>query len=198
MRKLANTAIKCLLLSLMWVPISGLKAQDFSAGFSMLEKGQFVEARSFFSEQLQKDSSNFTALICYGRATGLSGNILESQGIFRKLLIMKPGNVEVLLNLAESYLWDKNGKQAADLYVKIITDQPDNFAATLGYANSLSMTKQYEKAYQFIHKALQLEPNNAQAKVSRKFIRLGYADYLAAQQGEYEKALELVNDNLLD
>ncbi len=174
------------------------KSQDMTSGFRMLEQGQFNEAKTFFADILASDSLNPTALICYGRATGLSGNVAEAQEVFHKLLDMKPGSKETLLNLAESHLWNGNGAPATAIYEKILADNPTGFEALLGYANSKSMLKEYEEAYGIINKAIAIQPENAQAKLSRKFIRLGLADYLAAQRGQYGEALDIVNANLTD
>ncbi len=173
-------------------------AQDMTPGFAMLEEGKFKQAKNFFGEILKTDSANQTALICYGRATGLSGNVPEAQSVFNKLLKVKPGSEEVLLNLAESYLWDSKGAPAADIYAEILEGNPESFAALLGYANSMSMQKKYFKAYEYIKKALEVQPTNGQAKISRKFIRLGLADFLASQKADYDQALEIVNENLKD
>lgn len=177
---------------------SSLKGQQMTEGFNMLETGQFTEARGFFASILDKDSLNPTALICYGRAAGLSGDIKEAQKIFNQLLVMTPGREEVLLNLAESHLWNNDGKSATKLYDGILEKNPQSFAALLGYANSQSMLAKYATANEYIKKALAVQPDNQQAKVSRKFIRLGYANKLASQDGEYAQALDLVNANLKD
>ena len=183
---------------LMFFLASSLKGQHLKEGFNMLETGQFIKAREFFARTLEKDSLNPTALICYGRAAGLSGDIEEAQKVFNKLLVMTPESEEVLLNLAESYLWDNDGKSAINLYDGILEKSPQNFAALLGYANSQSMLAEYATANEFIKKALAVQPDNQQAKISRKFIRLGYANKLASQDSEYEQALALVNANLQD
>lgn len=177
---------------------SSLNAQQMTEGFNMLETGQFIEAREFFTSILEKDSLNPTALICYGRAAGLSGDIIEAQKVFNQLLVMTPGSEEVLLNLAESHLWNNDGRSATTLYDGILEKNPQSFAALLGYANSQSMLAEYAIANEFIKKALAVQPDNQQAKVSRKFIRLGYANKLSSQDSEYEQALVLVNANIKD
>ncbi len=194
---LINVASSTLFLLIFFLA-SSLKGQHMQEGFNMLETGQFVEAREFFASILEKDSLNPTALICYGRAAGLSGDIKEAQQVFNQLLVMTPGREEVLLNLAESHLWNNDGKSAIKIYDDILEKNPQSFAALLGYANSQSMLAEYATANEFIKKALAVQPDNQQAKISRKFIRLGYANELASQQSEYEQALELVNANLKD
>lgn len=200
-KTLKNTLINVtssMLFILTFLLASSLKGQQMKEGFNMLQTREFIKARGFFARILEKDSLNPTALICYGRAAGLSGDIKEAQQVFNKLLVMAPGNEEVRLNLAESYLWDKDGKSASNLYDSILEKSPQNFAALLGYANSQSLLAEYASANESINKALTVQPDNQQAKLARKLIRLGYANKLASQDGQYEKALELVNANLKD
>ena len=165
-------------------------------GFGLLEKGEFRQAKTFFSDYLKKDPTNPTALVCYGRATGLSGNVQEAQEVFRRLLDKDPANEEFLLNMAESHLWAGDGSSAAKAYEGILAKNDQNFVALMGYANSMSAQKQYGEAYDYIQRALRVDPSNAQARVSQKFIRLGLANYLAAQEGDYQQAKDIVTLNL--
>ena len=193
-----NHVLKATLTLALFITASVSLAQDMNPGFRMLEAGSNAEAKVFFGKILKKQPENQTALICYGRATGLSGNVAEAQEVFNKLLVMKPGSEEVLLNLAESFLWEGNGEEAAKIYTDILVKNETSFAALLGYANSMSMIKNYYAANDYINKALEVDSSNAQAKLSRKFIRLGLADYLAGQKAEYDSALMIVNKNLAD
>lgn len=182
--------IHCLLLP-------GLHAQSpMQAGFGMLEKGEFQQAKVFFAEYLEKDPGNPTALVCYGRATGLSGNVQEAQEVFQGLLEKDPANEEFLLNMAESHLWGGDGSSAAAVYKGILANNDQNFVALMGYANSMSAQKNYAEAYDYIQRALRVNPGNEQALISQKYIRLGLANYLAAQEGDYEKAKSIVDLNL--
>ncbi|NNK10928.1 MAG: hypothetical protein HKP08_06255, partial [Flavobacteriaceae bacterium] len=66
-----------------------------------------------------------------------------------------------------------------------------------GYANTLSNLKEYPKALLWIDKAIALDSSNASAKVSRKYIRLGYADSTMKKKN-YSKAEELLKGNFSD
>lgn len=171
-------------------------SQDMKKGFSMLENGEFKQAERFFQDVLSNDPTNKTGLICYGRAVGLSGNPEKSITIFNDLLSTYPNDQEVLLNKAEAFLWLKDSKSAIVEYESILQNEEDLFSALLGAANSYSMEKEYEKSYELILKALAKQPNNNQAKISAKYIRLGYANQLASERQEYTTAIELVNQNL--
>ncbi|AWV99098.1 tetratricopeptide repeat protein [Arcticibacterium luteifluviistationis] len=157
-------------------------------GFKMLEGGQFEKARDFFSEYLKTDSLNQTALLCYGRGTGLAGNTTEAKEVFDKLQKRYPGNYEIDLNMAEAHMWSKDFKTALELYADLVKRDSTSFAATLGYANAYSENKEYDNALEYIAKALEIMPGNGNALVSRKYMRLGKASKYS-YVGEFDKAI---------
>lgn len=178
--------------------VNKLTAQiNMSEGFKFLEKGKFEKAKFFFEKILEKEPNNKTAKICYGRALGLTGSTKRATALFAELLQKYPNDFEVKLNYAESLLWGKKYTFAKEYYEKMIKEKPDSFNALLGYANTLSNLKKYKKALVFINKALEKSPGNNNALISRKYIRLGYADSLQKEK-QSEKAITLLDDNLKD
>lgn len=173
-----------------------LPAQDMQEGFSFLENGQFIRAKDYFTEILKEHPSNKTALICLGRATGLSGDPEKALIIFDELLMNDPNDLEVQLNKAEAFLWKKDPKSAIVRYQEILTENPVLFAALLGIANSYSMIGKYREGHTYIKEALQVDPMNPQTLLSAKYIRLGYANNLASEHQEYAAAISLVHENL--
>ncbi|UXP32103.1 tetratricopeptide repeat protein [Reichenbachiella agarivorans] len=195
--KIRNTyTLKVTLLIILCSHILSSYGQDMKAGFAMLESGQFQSAEKFFGKTLTDYPDNKTAKLCFGRATGLSGNTDAAIQIFEELLQEYPGDMEVRLNLAEAYLWKKDGKSAVVDYLSIIKQDSTLFAAQLGLANSYSMTQNYGSAYATIQTAIDLDPNNQQAALSRKYITLGLANELASRKHLYDSALTLVDKNL--
>lgn len=153
---------------------TGLYAQSpMQSGFEMLESGNFLGAKEFFSDYLQKDPDNKTGQLCYARATGLSGEPEESTELFEKMLEEYPEDLEIELNYAESWLWQKNYIGAKDQYTKLLAKYPENFVALLGGANTYSNLKEYETAKELINKALIVQPGNRGALTSKKYILLG-------------------------
>ncbi|WP_258932354.1 tetratricopeptide repeat protein [Flavobacterium oreochromis] len=148
-------------------------------GFNYLEKGEFQKAEMFFREILQNDSQNKTARICYARAVGLNNNPQEAMNLFEKLLIEYPNDFEIKLNYAESLLWNKKFIDGRGYYENLITLNSKSFPAVLGYANCLSNLREYEKALSYVNQALEISQNNPNGLISRKYIRLGYADQLS-------------------
>ena len=172
-------------------------AQDMSAGFTYLETGKYSEAQEFFANILESYPTNKTARLCYGRALGLNGHTVEAKELFTKLQANYPTDFEVSLNVAESLLWNKDYEDAKTMYVNLVQQDSTSFPATLGYANTLSNLKEYDNALLYVNKALEILPGNANAMVSRKYMKLGKAAQVLVFQ-DYETAIALLEQNLQD
>ncbi len=174
-----------------------LRSQDMQEGFTFLETGDYKKAETFFADILKEYPENKTAKLCYGRAVGLLGGTVEAVDIFTELKEKYPDDFEIKLNYAESLLWDKQFTAAESYYEKLVVENPGSFPGVLGYANTLSNLKKYSRALEWVNKALSLQPGNANALISRKFVRLGYA-FEMSQNRNYKDALELLDENLID
>lgn len=150
----------------------GFTQVNMQEGFSMLEKGAFADAKIYFEDVLKNEPNNKTAKICYARALGLSGEKEESLVEFKHLQTHYPGDFEILLNLAESFMWNERYGEAAQLYNELIGIQPDNFVANLGYANANAALKNNNTALEYIDKSLSVDPKNSNAIISKKYILL--------------------------
>ncbi|MBT8284465.1 MAG: tetratricopeptide repeat protein [Flavobacteriaceae bacterium] len=176
---------------------SALGQQLMDEGFKLLETGDFEKAETFFDAYLQKEPSNKTALICYGRAVGLSGEPKKAIAHFKVLKAQYPQDFEIAVNFNEAFLWDGQFEEAKPLYESLLKLYPDSFAVHLGYANTLSNLKEYPEALEWINKTIILDSTNTSARVSRKYIRLGYADMLLKKKN-YTKAEDLLKENFSD
>ncbi|SIS90042.1 Tetratricopeptide repeat-containing protein [Zobellia uliginosa] len=175
----------------------GMAQNPLQPGFTLLENGSFEQAETFFEGYLSDDPKNKTALICYGRAVGLSGEPEKATELFADLLKEYPGDFEIQINYNESFLWDKKFEKAEPLYAELVKAYPENFGAVLGYANTLSNLKKYKEALEWVEKALVIQPGNPSAKTSRKYMRLGYANaYVNAQN--YKKGESLLKEIFID
>ncbi len=156
----------CLVLQL------GYSQVNMQEGFSMLEGGEFADAKVYFEEVLKIEPNNKTAKICFARALGLSGEKEESLLSFKHLQTHYPGDFEILLNLAESFMWNERYAEASQLYSELIDLAPDNFVANLGYANANAALKNNDTALEYIDKSLSVDPENQNAIISKKYILL--------------------------
>ncbi len=166
-------------------------------GFSLLERGDFKQAETFFDAVLKSYPQNKTARLCYARAVGLSGKPEKGLELFTILNQEFPNDLEIKLNYAEALLWNKRFEDAEVFYGKLILENPDNFVANLGYANTLSNLQSYSKALEYITKAIALAPENNGAKVSRKYIKLGYANEKVKEK-DYQGAEAFYDEILCD
>lgn len=172
-------------------------SQEMQAGFTYLETGQYQEAEQFFKKIVQEYPSNKTARLCYGRALGLNEKTEEAKALFIILKSEYSTDFEIGLNYAEALLWNKEYQEAATFYNTLLTQQPDSFSALLGYANTLSNLKAYDKALLYVNKALIVQPDNANARISRKYMRLGKASTLM-QEEAYDAVIPFLEENLQD
>jgi len=181
-----------LLLTLLILPMMVHSQSAMDKGFRMLETGKFADAAIFFHDYLKKDSLNQTALICYARGVGLSGKTDLAKEVLKKLQTRFPNNYEIDINMAEAQMWSKNFVKALALYDDLVRRDTTSFAALLGYANAFSESKKYIEALNYVEKALKVSPNNANAMMSRKFMRLGRGGILA-NDGKFDEAIALYN-----
>lgn len=151
-------------------------AQNMSKGFSNLEKGEFDQAEVFFATILKDYPQNKTARLCYARAIGLNNQPEKALQNFVALKKEYPGDLEIELNYAEALLWNKKFDEAKVFYTELVAKNTTSFVAHLGFANTLSNLKEYKEALLNVNKALELSPANPGALVSRKYIKLGYAN----------------------
>jgi tetratricopeptide (TPR) repeat protein len=171
--------------------------QEMGTGFTLLETGKYSEAQVFFKNILEKHPTNKTARLCYGRALGLNGLTVAAKKLFAALKADYPTDFEVSLNVAESLLWNNDYEDARTLYVDLVKKDSTSFPAILGYANTLSNLKEYDNALLYVGKALDILPGNANAMVSKKYMRLGKASQVLAFQ-DYTTAIALLEQNLQD
>lgn len=169
----------------------GLAQSPLQPGFKMLETGKFDEAATFFKNYLEHtDANDKTARLCYGRGIGLSGSPEKAKAVFTELQRDYKDDFEIDLNMAEANMWGKDFANALLLYKDLVERQPENFAALLGYANAFSENKKFDEALLYVEKALTTQPGNANALVSRKYMRLGKAAIIA-NEGKFMEALLL-------
>lgn len=172
-------------------------SQNMNDGFSLLEKGEFKQAEAFFSAILKDYPQNKTARLCYARAVGLNNQAVKGLDLFTELKNEYPGDLEIELNYAEALLWNKKFAEAKVFYSNLVSNNATNFVAHLGFANTLSNLKEFPEALLNVNKALELSPGNSGALVSRKYIKLGFANDKVKEK-KYAEAEAFYNEILAD
>lgn len=171
--------------------------QDMKEGFNYLETGKFAKAEEFFTAILETYSDNKTARLCYARAVGLNKQPEKALSLFIDLKKEYPNDLEIQLNYAEALLWNNKFTEAKGYYSDLVEQNPTNFVAHLGFANTLSNLKQYEDALVNVNKALSIDHGNKGALVSRKYIKLGFANDKVKQK-KYDEAEQFYDEILID
>ncbi len=172
-------------------------AQNMQEGFTYLEKGNFAKAETFFETILKEYPANKTARLCYARAVGLNDNPEKALDLFIEMKKEYANDLEIKLNYAESLLWNKKFPEAKVYYTTLVAENPENFVAHLGFANTLSNLKEFENALLNVNKALDLSPGNGGALVSRKYIKLGFANEKVNAK-QYDEAENFYDEILVD
>jgi tetratricopeptide (TPR) repeat protein len=174
-----------------------VNSQNMQEGFTNLEKGEFNKAEVFFTIILKDYPTNKTARLCYARAVGLNNQPEKALQNFVDLKKEYPGDLEIELNYAEALLWNKKFDEAKIFYTELVAKNPTSFVAHLGFANTLSNLKEYKEALLNVNKALELSPANPGALVSRKYIKLGYANQKVNEK-LYTEAETFYDEILID
>lgn len=186
-------------LSLVFVFLFIIKGytQEMQEGFTYLEIGDFAKAESFFENIIKEYPTNKTARLCYARAIGLHNNPEKALDLFTAMKKEYADDLEIKLNYAESLLWNKMFPEAKVYYTQLVAENPTNFVAHLGFANTLSNLKEFENALLNVNKALDLSPGNGGALVSRKYIKLGFANEKVNAK-QYNEAEKFYDEILVD
>ena len=173
-----------------------ISSQDALAeAITLLDDTQYEQAAYNLNLFLKENSQNKTAQICYGRAVGLGGDPQSALTIFHKLSEDYPNDFEILLNLAECHLWNRNAIEATKIYNSLLNKDASNFTALLGKANASAMIGNYAAALDEIDKALEVQPSNTMAAVSRQSIQIALA-YQAYKKGDYTVSTTILDEVL--
>lgn len=165
--------------------------QDFTEGFSYLNNGEYNNAETFFTKAIQEFPDNKTAHICYGRAIGLNGKAIEAKNVFTKLVKQDPTDKESLLNLAESYLWNKETKEAIKLYKELNSNYPKETLIVKSLANAHALDYQYDLAFDYAIDCLKLDQSNPNSKETYRNIGLAYAHDLKTNK-QYSESKDIL------
>lgn len=157
--KIINTLITILILS-----ITAAQGQDHTMGISLMDKGEYADASTFFKNQIVEYPDDLTAKICYYRSIGLDGDIAESMKGFQNLSKELPGNEDILLNLAEAHLWSNQAEEAMTIYKKIKNQNSTSKKADLGIALANAKIENYTASKALLAKLYKENPTDLYIK----------------------------------
>ncbi len=182
-----NFVLFCQITILLILGQTVLSGQDFSEGFQMLDSGKYEQAEVYFEGILKEFSKNKAANICYGRAVGLKGESKKALAFFEDLLLEYPDDVEVNLNLAEAYLWDKKPSEAIKIYQQLQDRGENGYPVIIGMTNSYALSGQYALAIETIQNGIKQFPEQEGSHQLLESLKLAYADSLI-KSDKYKQA----------
>ena len=154
------------------------------------ETGNVELAISEFQQALQQDPRNPTALEGLAKSYELSGRVDEAEKTYIKAAYMRPDDWTGFNALGAFYEWQGKYKKAIVAYEQALQVTPDNSQVLSNLAAAYidpGVKKDLPKAERLLEKAIAIHPTFAEV------VNLGYA---YEQDGQYEKAVELIQQGL--
>ncbi|MGC8549881.1 MAG: protein kinase domain-containing protein [Acidobacteriaceae bacterium] len=154
------------------------------------ETGSVQLAISEFQQALQQDPRNPTALQGLAKSYELSGRTDEAEKTYIKAAYMRPDDWTGFNALGAFYEWQGKYKKAIAAYEQALQVTPDNSQVLSNLAAAYidpGVKKDLPKAEALLQKAIAIHPTFAE------LVNLGYA---YEQDGQYEKAVELIREGL--
>lgn len=118
----------------------------FAKGMELYKNGRFREAVENFEQARSPGTTNAILYANLGSAYASLGEAQMAEQNFLKALEEKPGNPDILLNLARFYESQKNFKPAIRYYQKLINLKPDDLSIKRSLAYCLYISGDYLRA----------------------------------------------------
>lgn len=154
------------------------------------ETGNVQLAISEFQQALKQDPRNPSALVGLAKSYELSGRTTEAEQTYIKAAYMRPDDWTGFNSLGAFYEWQGKYKKAIAAYEKALQVTPNNSQVLSNLAAAYidpGVKKDLPKAERLLQKAIAIHPTFAEE------VNLGYA---YEQDGQYEKAVELIREGL--
>jgi Flp pilus assembly protein TadD len=133
---------------------------DFTnLGMSLARQGKFVEARDCFAEAVRRAPDDWAAIHELAMIAGRQRRYSEAAGLFRRVLLIRPDDpiVRVNLGIALAALGDLNAATAE--YLKALELNPGLIEAKLALAKALAQGQRFDEADRLYREVLKQQPN---------------------------------------
>jgi len=203
------------------IPLSELAAQSESAiqnlrsiiedrpadarGYLLLGQiyfnlGDFQQARDLLSQGVSlagstTDRTVQDSMFSLGQSHRKLGELDEAANMINRLVALRTGNYEALIELGEIRLEQNDTEEARRRFEEAIQLDQDRYPAYLGLGSTLRRIGEYDDARDNLEKVVDRDENNAEAQL---LIALTYRDEeeLERMEVEAEKAVTLVKNQL--
>jgi tetratricopeptide (TPR) repeat protein len=157
-------------------------------GFILFERGDIDGAMGHYRQALQRDSSNYFALVNMGNALRAQGQLNDAIGHYRRAVGLRPEKLEGQYNLGSTLASQGNYAEAAEHFAIAARFSPEepNVARRLGEV--YQRLGQVDQAVGQLRRAVLLAPDAAEGHNS-----LGLA---LAEAGRWEEAIAAFREGL--
>ena len=167
-------------------------------GLSKFNDKNFEESKKIFEKIILLDKNNFDALQALGVIFGQQGNHKIASEHFLQAYRLKPNNISINLNLANSLLETGENEKAINFYDYLIKTNPNVSTTWCFKGIALKNLKNYDQAINCFKQSLLLDKYNEKA-----YFNLGsvYRSIKLFEEGVslFETALKLFNSpNILE
>ena len=126
-----------------------------------IKQGRYLDAKALYGEILRSDGDDADTWGTLGAINGQPGEFEEAINCFRRSLAIKPGQVKVLFNLAQAFLYKKRLQDAVVVYREVIRLLPNCVDAHRNLGVALQSQQKLDEAITCYRPVLQLQPDHA-------------------------------------
>ncbi len=105
-----------------------------------------------------------------------------------------PGDTNVLMELAEAYLYVGNPDQAAETYEQVLAVDPKNAEARIDIATVYYYTGEYDQAVTHLQEQIKMDPENKNARLLYGYVLGAGKKNYPAGITELEKFIEIARE----
>jgi tetratricopeptide (TPR) repeat protein len=143
------------------------------AGVARSQAGDLAGATALFSEALELEPSNATALYLLGLARFEAGAAAEAEALFERLTAVRPAHADAHLTLARVRHWRDDRAAAIEGYRRVLEIAPGHGQALIGLSRALAETGEHAEAESCAEAACASGPTDAASHMALAAARRG-------------------------
>ena len=143
-----------------------LETDDFEShfnltnlGMSLARQGKFVEATDWLNEAVRRAPDDWVAIHELALLAGRQLRHKEAAGLFRRVLLIRPDDPVVRVNLGNALAADGDLNAATVEYLKALALHPRLVEAKLGLAKALARGQRFGEAGRLYREVVEPQPN---------------------------------------
>ena len=125
---------------------------------SLARQGKFVEASDCFTEAVRRDPDDWAAIHELAMIAGRQLRHKEAAGLFRRVLLIRPNDPVVRVNLGNALAADGDLNAAIAEYLKVLAIRPGLVEAKLSLAKALARGQRFREAERLYREVLEQQP----------------------------------------